>query len=255
MRITRFVRYIGDNGIPKWGKVINDKEYLEITGDIFHIYITTNIRVKAKDVKILVPVTPSKIIAVGLNYKKHTDEMQMKPPDEPVLFIKPSTSVIGYMENIIYPKSAKRVEYEAELAIVIKDKCKDIKESEVDRHIAGYTCLNDVTERDMQKKDGQWTRAKSFDTFAPIGPYIVQGIDPDNQTVKLYLNGKLKQNSNTNNFIFGTRKLVSFISKVMTLLPGDIITTGTPEGVGPMKAGDKVEVDIGKIGRLVNFIK
>jgi 2-keto-4-pentenoate hydratase/2-oxohepta-3-ene-1,7-dioic acid hydratase in catechol pathway len=244
-----------DNAKPKWGMVNNNNEFLELTGDVFTNYNITKKILNADEVKILAPVMPSKIIAAGLNYRKHSDEMNMKLPDEPVIFLKPGTAVIGHMDKIIYPEGATRVDYEAELAIVIKEKCRNLSEDEVDKYILGYTCLNDVTERDMQKKDGQWTRAKSFDTFAPIGPYIVQGIDPDNQDVKLYLNGEIKQDSNTNQFIFNTKKLVSFISKVMTLLPGDVISTGTPEGVGPMERGDRVEVEVGEIGKLINIVE
>ncbi len=225
--MTKFVRYMQAGGKPKWGMVNNNNEFLELAGDVFTNYDITKKIVKAEDVKILPPAMPSKIIAAGLNYRKHSDEMNMKLPDEPVIFLKPGTAVIGHLDKIIYPEGATRVDYEAELAIVIKEKCRNLSEDEIDKYILGYTCLNDVTERDMQKKDGQWTRAKSFDTFAPMGPYIVQGIDPDNQDVRLYLNGEIKQDSNTANFIFNTKKLVSFISKVMTLLPGDVISTGT----------------------------
>ena len=206
------------------------------------------------DVSLLAPCLPSKIVAVGLNYIDHAKELGMKVPDEPVLFMKPSTSVIGQDASIIYPKMSSRVDYEAELAVVIKDKTQNIEPEEAHLHILGYTCLNDVTARDLQKKDGQWTRAKSFDTFCPIGPYVVTDINPNNLKIELYLNGQLKQSSNTSNLIFNVEKLVSFISKVMTLFPGDIIATGTPSGIGPMKRGDKVEVVVEKVGRLRNFV-
>ena len=179
----------------------------------------------------------------------------MNTPHHPIIFLKPLTSLIGPEDKIIYPKSSKRVDYEAELAIIIKDKCKNLQPEDVDKHIEGYTCLNDITARDLQKKDGQWTRAKSFDTFCPIGPKMVKDIDPNNLKIQSFLNGELKQDSNTSNFIFKAEELVSFISKVMTLMPGDIIATGTPAGIGSMKKGDEIEIKIEGIGSLINYIK
>jgi len=197
---------------------------------------------------------PTKLILVGLNYKDHAKELNMQIQENPILFMKPLTTLIGPEDNILYPEMSQKVDYEAELAIIIKDKCKNLEESEVMQHIEGFTCLNDVTARDLQKKDGQWTRAKSFDTFCPIGPKIVKNIDPNNVKIQSYLNGELKQDSNTSNFIFNTQKLVSFISKIMTLNPGDIIATGTPKGVGPMQKGDKIEIKIEGIGTLTNYV-
>ncbi len=201
---------------------------------------------------------PTKIVCVGLNYHCHAKELGMNTPHHPIIFLKPASCLIGPKESIIYPKMSKRVDYEAELALIIKDRIKNIKESQVMRHIEGITCLNDVTARDLQKKDGQWTRAKSFDTFCPIGPKIVpwtKDLDPNNLKIQSFLNGKLKQDSNTSNFIFKIEKLVSFISGVMTLFPGDVISTGTPKGIGPMKKGDNVEVRIEGVGSLVNYVK
>jgi len=198
---------------------------------------------------------PTKIVCVGLNYKDHAKELNMPLPEEPILFIKPVTTLIGPEENIIYPSQSKQVDYEAELAIIIKDKIKNTEEKDVMKYIEGFTCLNDVTARDLQKKDGQWTRAKSFDTFCPVGPKIVKNIDPNNLKIQSFLNGELKQDSNTSNFIFKAETLVSFISKIMTLMPGDIIATGTPVGVGPMKKGDTIEIKIKGIGVLKNYVK
>jgi 2-keto-4-pentenoate hydratase/2-oxohepta-3-ene-1,7-dioic acid hydratase in catechol pathway len=175
-------------------------------------------------------------------------------PKEPLIFMKPSTSVIGPGEAIIYPKMSKRVDYEAELAIVIGKEAKKVSEERAADYILGYTCLNDVTARDLQPKDGQWTTAKGFDTFAPIGPWIVTDIDPHHLDVSSYLNGERCQHSNTKNLIFGPRQLVSFISRVMTLLPGDVIATGTPSGIGPMAVGDKIDVVIEGIGTLSNNV-
>lgn len=195
--------------------------------------------------------TPTKIICVGLNYKDHAKELNMPLPEEPILFMKPISSLIGPEDSIIYPKMSKRVDYEAELAIIIKN----IEENEVMDYIEGFTCLNDVTARDLQKKDGQWTRAKSFDTFCPIGPKVVKGINPNNVKIQSFLNGELKQDSNTSNFIFKVEELVSFISKIMTLTPRDIIATGTPSGIGPMKKDDIIEIKIEGIGTLRNYVK
>lgn len=197
---------------------------------------------------------PSKIVCAGLNYIDHAKELNMKIPDEPIIFLKPSSSVIFSNEKIKYPRMSKRVDYEAELAVVIGKKCKNVSDKNAKKYILGYACLNDVTSRDLQKKDGQWTRAKSFDTFCPLGPHIVSGINPDNLKIELYLNGELKQSSNTKNLIFKIPELVSFISKIMTLEKYDVIATGTPVGVGPVKIGDKIEVKIEKIGTLTNYV-
>lgn len=204
--------------------------------------------------RILSPVQPSKIILVGLNYRDHARELHLVIPKEPVIFLKPPTAVIANAENIIYPLGVKRLDYEAELALVIKKKARNIPAERVKNYILGYTCLNDVTARDLQKKDGQWTRAKSFDTFCPIGPWIETKLDPSNLRIKCRLNNKLKQDSSTANFIFPVEHLVSYISRIMTLFPGDIISTGTPVGVGPMLPGDRVEVEIEGIGKLFNQV-
>ncbi len=197
---------------------------------------------------------PSKIVCVGLNYIDHAKELNMRIPDEPIIFLKPPSAVIFNNQKIVYPNISKQVDYEAELAVVIGKKCKNVSEKNSKKYILGYACLNDVTARDLQKKDEQWTRAKSFDTFCPLGPHIVSGINPDNLKIELFLNGKLKQSSNTKNLIFKVEKLVSFISKIMTLEKYDVIATGTPVGVGPVKIGDKIEVKIEKIGTLTNFV-
>jgi len=225
-----------------------------IEGSIFKKYKITKRKIKISNVELLPPVEPTKVICAGLNYKDHAKELNMPIPDEPIIFIKPPTSIIGHNQKIIYPEGVKRLDYEAELAVIIKKQAKNIDKKDAKNYILGYTCLNDVTARDLQTKDVQWARAKSFDTFCPIGPYIVIGINPDNLFIKLYLNGKLKQSSTTANLIFKIDELISFISNVMTLKPGDIIATGTPPGVGPMNTSDKVEVKIEKIGTLANTV-
>jgi len=202
----------------------------------------------------LVKLKPSKIVAVGLNYRDHAAEMKEALPQTPILFLKPPSAVIYNNEAIVYPAMTKELHYEAELAVVIKDKIRNISAAEAPEHILGYTCANDVTARDLQRRDGQWTRAKSFDTFCPLGPEIVSGISPDNLAIDLYLNGERKQSSNTSNLIFKVDFLVAFISQVMTLMPEDVILTGTPAGIGPMQVGDEVRVEIAGIGSLVNKI-
>jgi 2-keto-4-pentenoate hydratase/2-oxohepta-3-ene-1,7-dioic acid hydratase in catechol pathway len=210
---------------------------------------------KIEDIRIKEPVLPSKIVCVGLNYRDHAAELKMEIPDEPIIFIKPPTSVIGHLDKIIYPDCSNQVDYEAELGIIISKETRNVKEQNAEDFIGGYTILNDVTARDLQRKDIQWTRAKSFDTFCPIGPRIETELDPMNQNISLKLNGEIKQNSNTENMIFDVYELVEFISNIMTLNPGDVIATGTPPGVGPMNVGDTVEVELGGIGVLKNYVK
>jgi len=253
--MAKFVKYLSQDGVERFGLINKDLNFIEIEGDVFTSYKITDKIIPSDKVKILPPIIPSKIVAVGLNYKDHAMELGMKLPDEPVIFIKTPNTVIGQMDKIIYPEMSNQVEYEAELAIIIKNTIRNIDEDLVDANILGYTCLNDVTARDLQKKDVQWTRAKCFDTFAPIGPYFTKDINPDKVNIKLYLNGELKQNSNTSNFIFKTKKIVNFISKICTLNRGDIITTGTPSGTGPMNKGDKVEIEIENVGKLTNFVE
>lgn len=215
-----------------------------------------NTAYRLNEVTLLAPCLPTKIVAVGFNYRAHTRELsRATPPAEPLIFLKPSTSVIGPGDTIIVPEgSIGRVDYEGEMAVVIGKKAKDVAEDKAEEYILGYTCANDVTERVYQRDDGQWTRAKGFDTFGPIGPYIVTGISPDNLKIETYLNGEVRQSSSTKYMIFGIPKLVSFISRVMTLLPGDVISTGTPAGIGRMNPGDVVEVKIEEIGTLRNVV-
>ncbi|MCK9152336.1 fumarylacetoacetate hydrolase family protein [Methanobacterium alcaliphilum] len=207
-----------------------------------------------EEVQILSPVIPSKIICVGLNYRDHARELNMEIPEEPIIFMKPPSGIIGQEDEIIYPQTSQEVDYEAEMAIIISDKAKNVTSTGAVDFIGGYTAMNDVTARDIQRKDGQWTRAKSFDTFCPLGPCIETEMDPDNQNISLKLNGEFKQNSNTKNMIFKVSDLVEFISDAMTLNPGDVIATGTPPGVGQMYPGDSVQVQIEDIGILENKV-
>ncbi len=202
------------------------------------------------------PVYPTKIVAVGLNYKSHADEMKDNLPEEPLIFLKPSSSIIANKDNIHYPEGVKRLDYEAELGIVIKKEAKNVGLSDCQDFILGYTCFNDVTARDLQSKDGQWTRAKSFDSFAPFGPFIETEIkNPQNLRIQSILNGEVKQDSNTSNMIFSIFYLLSFISGIMTLYPGDIIATGTPQGIGAMQRGDEIIIRIEGLDDLMNYIK
>ncbi|RUM90974.1 MAG: hypothetical protein DSZ26_02080 [Thermovibrio sp.] len=207
-----------------------------------------------KDVKFLSPTRPTKIVAVGLNYKAHAEEMGKPIPEEPLIFLKPSTAVISNKMKIVLPKMSNRVDYEGELVVVIGRKCRKVSPEEAKEYILGYSCFNDVTARDLQKKDVQYTRAKSFDTFAPYGPWINTDIDPIGLRIETRVNGKVRQRGNTEDMIFSPFELVSFVSQVMTLLPGDVISTGTPPGVGPLNSDDRVEVEIEGIGTLINYV-
>jgi len=197
---------------------------------------------------------PTKIIAIGLNYLDHAKEFDMEIPEYPLVFMKPPTTVIGNGETILYPPQTKELHYEGELGIVIGKRTRNVSVQDAGHCIVGYTCANDVTARDLQRLDGQWTRSKSFDTFCPLGPRIAKNIDPTNLAIITRVNGATKQKSNTNQMIFNAFQLVSFVSAIMTLMPGDIISTGTPPGVGELKVGDVVEVEIEQIGILRNTV-
>jgi 2-keto-4-pentenoate hydratase/2-oxohepta-3-ene-1,7-dioic acid hydratase in catechol pathway len=214
----------------------------------------TGNRYMPEAVTLLAPCRPSKIVAVGLNYRSHAEELGMPLPDEPLLFLKPSTAVIGPGDAIIYPPMSRRVDYEAELGVIIGAVAKNVSEGQAKKYILGYTCFNDVTARDLQGKDKQFTRSKSFDTFAPMGPWIETELDPENLTVQSYLGGVLKQSGTTADLVFSVYQLLSFVSRVMTLLPGDVIATGTPSGIGPMRGGDTIEIVVEGIGRLRNVV-
>ena len=199
-------------------------------------------------------IRPSKIVCVGLNYRDHAKEMRVELPAYPIIFLKPPSALIGPGEAIVYPPQTKELHYEGELAVVIKDKIKNIQAAEAAAHILGYTCGNDVTARDLQRLDGQWARAKSFDTFCALGPEVVP-LDPADLAIKTLLNGEVKQSSRTSEMVFRVDYLVAFISQVMTLEPEDVIMTGTPAGIGPMHKGDRIVVEIEGIGRLENIVR
>lgn len=217
--------------------------------------VATSETCSLEEIALLPPCVPTKIVAVGLNYRDHAPEIGMEQPADPLIFMKPPSTMIGNNEDIVLPEESSRVDYEAELAIVIAKKTKAVSADNAYEHIFGYTCLNDVTARDIQKKDVQFTRSKSFDTFCPVGPWIETELDPSDLEIKCLLNGNIMQNSRTSHMIKSPAELVSFISGVMTLEPGDIIATGTPPGVGSLKHGDVVSVNVEGIGELVNRVK
>ena len=207
------------------------------------------------ELEIMPPTNPSKIICVGLNYMDHARELDMTIPKKPLIFLKPPSSLLGHLGKIVYPGMAKRVEYEAELAVVVGKRCKNVLCKDASSVIMGYTCFNDVTARDLQKEDGQWTRSKSFDTFAPVGPFITDPeLDISDLSIRTRVNGKVKQDSRTSNLIFSLPELIEFISSIMTLEAGDIIATGTPPGVGELSVGDEVDIEIEGIGILKNSV-
>lgn len=203
---------------------------------------------------LLAPAEPSKIVAIGKNYKAHADEMGEGRPVDPLLFLKPSTCIVGPQANVVYPSISNRLDYEGELGVIIGKKCRNVELGKSGEFIFGYTCLNDVTARDIQKSDPQWTRGKGFDTFCPIGPCIVTDLDAMNLKIVTRLNGEVRQSSNTCNMTHNIDSLIHYITQCMTLLPGDIVATGTPEGIGSMQRGDVVEVEIESIGVLRNNI-
>jgi len=248
----KIVRFAIDKKI-RYG-ILDGESIQGIEGKPFRSIKPTGQYYRLSEVKLLSPCLPSKIVALGLNYRAHAEESWLPLPNVPLIILKPSTAVIGPEDNIVYPPSSHRVDYEGELGVVIKKPAWRVSREDALDYVLGYTCFNDVSARDLQAFDGQWTRAKGFDTFAAIGPCIETELDPGNAILETYLNGKLKQHTNTSDLIFPVPELISFISNVMTLLPGDVIATGTPSGVGPMQPGDTVEIKIKLIGTLRNYV-
>jgi len=197
---------------------------------------------------------PSKIVAVGRNYVEHAQETHSSVPEEPLIFLKPPTCVIGHLDAIVYPALSQRVDHEGELAVIIGRPCRHVDPAEARAYVLGYTCANDVTARDLQRKDGQWTRGKGFDTFLPLGPFISTDLDWTAAVVETRLNGQARQHAPVSDMVFKVDFLIVYVSQVMTLLPGDVILTGTPAGIGPMQPGDVVEVEIVGIGALRNHV-
>lgn len=248
----KFVRFQQGAAI-RYG-VLEGENIRLVEGDIFGKWAMGNQAVKPDSVTLLAPCAPSKAVCIGLNYHGHAREMKIDLPKEPLMFLKPSTTLANPGSAVEYPPISQNLHFEAELAVVIGKQARHVPAAAARDYILGYTCANDVTARDLQMKDGQWTRGKSFDTFMPLGPCIATDIDPADTELKLYLNGEVKQASNTGDLIFKVEELVAFVSQVMTLYPGDVILTGTPAGVGPMQVGDTVVVELAGIGRLENTI-
>jgi 2-keto-4-pentenoate hydratase/2-oxohepta-3-ene-1,7-dioic acid hydratase in catechol pathway len=212
-------------------------------------------RLPLSEVRLLAPVRPSKIVGVGRNYADHAKELGNEVPSDPLLFLKPPSSIIGPEEEIVRPEASQRVDFEGELVVVIGEPAKNVAEADWRKYVYGFTCGNDVTARDLQKKDGQFTRGKGFDSFCPLGPWIVTDLDVANLGVQTRVNGDVKQDGRTSDMIFSVPFLVSYISHIMTLEPGDVILTGTPAGVGPLQPGDRVEVAVEEIGTLSNPVR
>ena len=259
MRIVRFSPG-PDSGLgtdPLFGVLEDDATITVITGDPIYSGIQkTAATVPVSAVRLLAPVIPrSKVVCIGKNYADHAAEMGGVVPDEPIIFLKPNTSVIGPNDTIVWPEMSERIDHESELVIVIGRLCKDVPLERVSDVIFGYTIANDVTARDLQKKDGQWTRAKSFDTFCPLGPWIDTDFIPGTQKITATVAGELKQSAQLSDMIFKVPEIINFVSRVMTLLPGDIILTGTPAGIGPMVAGADATMAIEGLGELTNKVR
>ena len=257
MRIARFASNGAD---PRFGVVegvsqdgsTDEAVVAVIDGDpLYRPVQFTGERVSLKDVRLLAPVLPrSKIVGIGRNYAEHASELGNEVPAEPLMFLKPNTSVIGPQEAVVLPAVSCEVHHEAELAVVIGRLCKDVPPERADEVIIGYTCADDVTARDLQRSDGQWARAKGFDTFCPLGPWLVTALDPSDLSVVCRVNGQVRQRGRTSEMVHRVPALVAAVSSAFTLLPGDVILTGTPAGVGPISDGDQVEVEIEGIGTL-----
>src|SRR6184192_280188 len=236
--------------------LIEGENVVEISGPPWRAWSRGSRSARLAEVRLLAPVEPSKIVCIGRNYAAHAAEMGNEVPKEPLMFLKPPSSIIGPEEAIVLPKYSQRVEHEGELALVIGSRCSQLRDPEdALSYLLGYTCLNDVTARDLQKSDVQFTRGKGFDTFCPVGPHIETDLDPSSLLVETRVNGAIRQSGKTSLMIYPAPFLVRWISRMMTLLPGDVIATGTPAGVGPLAAGETVEVAVSGIGVLRNPVR
>lgn len=250
MKIVRFAH----EGAEHWGLLDGDKVRFLPDGPFAEIKPSPD-ALPLADVKLLAPVKPGKLVCVGLNYVLHARESGLPLPDEPMLFMCSPQAIIGPGEAIVLDSHDKRIEYEAEIAIVIGKRARNVAAADAASVVLGYTCANDVSNRDLQLKDKQFTRAKSFDTYKPMGPWIETDLDPDTQSIRLRQNDVVRQESVTSDMIFPTPFIIEFVSSIMTLEPGDVIITGTPSGVGPMKSGDRIEIEISGIGKLENVVR
>ncbi|MFN8412957.1 MAG: fumarylacetoacetate hydrolase family protein [Anaerolineales bacterium] len=250
----KIIRYQTDGESPKYGWMLDDK-IGEIQGDIFGEYRRREARTPISELKLVAPCQPSKILCVGRNYVEHAKELGNEVPKVPLIFLKPPSSIISNGDIILLPPQSSQVEHEAELVVVIGKRAKNVTAETAKEYIFGYTIGNDVTARDLQKIDGQWTRAKGFDTFCSFGPWIDTDFDASDAVVTCRVNGQMRQMASTRDMVFNVGILIAYISSVMTLEPGDIIFTGTPAGVGELKNGDEVLVEIEGLGVLKNSVK
>ena len=248
----KIARYLHEKE-PGYGVVEGDLLH-PIHGDLFGTFERSDETLPLSSVVLLPPVQPSKLVCVGLNYKLHAEESGVPIPKEPMLFMCSNAAIIPDGATIRLDSEDARIDYEAEIAVVIGSECRNVPASKAAACVFGYTICNDVSNRDLQKTDGQFTRAKSFDTYKPLGPWIETDLDPNSASIVLRQNGEIRQQSNTSDMIFSIEEIIEFVSGIMTLFPGDVIITGTPEGVGPMKAGDSIEIEIGGIGKLLNAV-
>jgi len=249
----RIIRYQRGKGEPQFGWVLED-QVGSIEGSPFGEFRRNELAHPLDSVRLLAPVIPGKIICVGRNYADHAKEVGAAVPEIPILFLKPTTALIGPGQTILLPPQSQQVEHEGELAVVIGKTGRWLAPENVPDHILGYTIANDVTARDLQRRDGQWTRGKGFDTFCPLGPWIETEFDPADALLTCHVNQELRQMASTRDMVFSIRQLVTFISSVMTLQPGDVILTGTPSGIGALQAGDTVRVTVEGIGELKNLV-
>lgn len=250
----RLIRYRAGEDSARFGWILED-QVGPVEGSVFEAFRRLETTLPIERVRLLPPVEPGKIICVGRNYVAHAKEHDSEVPDIPLIFLKPPSSVIGSGDAIILPPQSQRVEHEAELAAVIGKRGRWIQPENALEYILGYTIANDVTARDLQRRDGQWTRGKGFDTFCPLGPWIETEFDPADAMITCHVNGEMRQMASTRDMVFNVRQLIAFCSSIMTLEPGDILLTGTPAGVGPLMPGDVVEVTIEGIGKLSNPVK
>jgi 2-keto-4-pentenoate hydratase/2-oxohepta-3-ene-1,7-dioic acid hydratase in catechol pathway len=249
MRIVRY-SHQGDVGFG----ILEGETVATISPHPFGAFEYTGERLPAGEVRLLAPVLPSKVVAIGRNYAEHAHELGNDVPPEPVMFLKPSTSVVGPGDPVVRPDGVGRVDFEGELAVVVGKLVRRLAPADAIQAVLGFTCANDVTARDLQRADGQWTRAKGFDTFCPLGPWIETDLDSSDLAIATLVNGEVRQQARTSQLERGVADLLAFVSRVMTLLPGDVLLTGTPAGVGPLEAGDRVEVEVEGVGVLANEV-
>jgi 2-keto-4-pentenoate hydratase/2-oxohepta-3-ene-1,7-dioic acid hydratase in catechol pathway len=249
MRIVRYSR----EGQVGFG-ILEGETIAALSPHPFAAFEYTGERFPTGEVRLLAPVLPTKVVAVGRNYAEHAREMGGEVPDDPVIFLKPSTAVIGPGDPIVHPGWVGRVDYEGELAVIVGKLARRLDEADAIQAVLGFSCANDVTARDLQRADGQWARAKGFDSFCPLGPWIETDLDSSDLALRTLVNGEPRQQARTSQLERGVASLMAFVSRVMTLLPGDVLLTGTPAGVGPLEVGDRVEVEIDGIGVLANQV-